>query len=550
MLLTAIGFGFVYWIARYDESVPMRDMVVRFDGSVAGLYKGANVLFNGIKVGEVSDLNYDPEHPQYVKALLEVDSRIPLKDDSRIELAFQGLTGVATVEIKGGSVDLPNLMDQPSQPEMLASSSAMEDLMKGARQVLARADSVLNKVERVVTTNEERVNNSIENIETFTTALKNNAEGIDTFMADASSAAKGISSLSERLATLSDKAETLLTAVDPESVKTSVENIEQLTTNLTTRIDTLGAKADSLLDAVNPESVKTSVANVETFTNALKNNAEGIDTFMADASSAAKGISALSERLEKLSDRAETLLAAVDPETVGNSFKNIETFSENLAGASERFDGVIDEAALAAKGINEFSGNLTTSLAKVDKLVDSVDPEAVRTAVSSLSNFAASLEGSSDDIGAVLSEAKSAAGNFNTFSETMASRSEDINHIITDTRQLSARLNEASKRVDGILGKVDGILSSDENGGKGLVEEVTLAARSIRRVSEKFESRADEIAGGLARFSGRGLRDVESMVSEARQTLQRLEGAVGKIEDDPSSIIFGGNKVKTYNRRY
>ena len=131
----------------------------------------------------------------------------------------------------------------------------------------------------------------------------------------------------------------------------------------------------------------------------------------------------------------------------------------------------------------------------------------------------------------------------------MSTRTQDFNDIITDAKQISTRLNAASKRVDGILGKVDGILS-DGDSGKGLVQEVTLAARSIRNVAERFESRADEIASGIARFSGKGLRDVEGMVSEARQTLRRLEGAVGKLESDPSSLIFGGNKVKTFSRRH
>ncbi len=100
-----------------------------------------------------------------------------------------------------------------------------------------------------------------------------------------------------------------------------------------------------------------------------------------------------------------------------------------------------------------------------------------------------------------------------------------------------------------MLGKADDLLG-DSEGGKGLIEEATLAARSIRKVAEKFESRADEISSGLARFSGKGLRDVEGMVGEARQTLRKLESAVSKLENDPSTLIFGGNKVKTYNRRH
>ncbi|WP_319532169.1 MlaD family protein [uncultured Cohaesibacter sp.] len=94
LILTAVGFGFIYWIARFDDVKPMREVVVRFEGSVAGLFKGGQVLFNGIKVGEVNGLNYDPDDPKYVRANLSVDSEIPLKQDSRVELSFQGLTGV------------------------------------------------------------------------------------------------------------------------------------------------------------------------------------------------------------------------------------------------------------------------------------------------------------------------------------------------------------------------------------------------------------------------------------------------------------------------
>lgn len=451
LILTAVGFGFVYWIAKYDDNTPMTEFIVRFRGSVAGLSKGGQVMFNGIKVGEVSGLAYDPNDPQYVKARLHVDNAIPLKKDTVIELSYQGLTGVGYVEMKGGSQSLPNLLAQETVPELTAKNSAFEDLMSGAREILARTESMLSKLEKVVDTNESKINNSISNVETFTAALKNNSDNIDTFLSDTSSAAKGLTSLSARLETLSTKAESLIGAVEPESVSKSV--------------------------------------------------------------------------------------------------KNVEKFTERLASASDKFDQVVDDASQAAKGINDFSASLNGSLDKVNNLVAAVDPEAVRNSVTALTTFAQSLENSSDDIGSVVSEAKEAATNINRFSQSMTARTEDFNAIITDAKDIAARLSVASKRVDGLLGKVDGVLSN-KDGGKGLIEEATLAARAIRKVATKFDARADEISNGLARFSGRGLREVEVMVGEARQTLQRLEGAVGKLEDDPSSLIFGGNKVKTYNRRH
>ncbi|MCT4657271.1 MAG: MCE family protein [Cohaesibacter sp.] len=451
LILIAVGFGFVFWIANFDENRPMKELTIRFPGSVAGLSQGGMVMFNGIDVGEVKRLSYDPVNPKHVIAVLKVDSGIPLKADSNITLSYQGLTGIGYIEMKGGTESLPNVFSQSEPSELMASNSAFEDLMAGARVVLSRADSILSKVETVVDTNEARINNSIENVETFTLALKNNADGIDSFLSDASSAAKGLTSLSAKLETLSTKAEKLIGAVEPESVQKSV--------------------------------------------------------------------------------------------------KNVETFTDNLAKASNNFDAVIADASSAAKNINEFSGQLSTSLDKVDGLVASIDPVVVRQSVASLSTFAKSLDESSDDISVILDEAKQASTNINSFSQVMSSRSEDFNQIISDARDISARLNTASKKIDGILGKVDGLLDDGE-GGKGLIEEATLAARSIRKVAESFESRADQISSGLARFSGRGLREVEGMVGEARQTLRRLESAVGKLEDDPSKLIFGGNKVKTYNRRH
>ena len=63
LILIAVGFGFIYWIARYDDVRPTKEVIVRFEGSVAGLISGSQVLFNGIKVGNVTGLDYDPNHP-------------------------------------------------------------------------------------------------------------------------------------------------------------------------------------------------------------------------------------------------------------------------------------------------------------------------------------------------------------------------------------------------------------------------------------------------------------------------------------------------------
>src|ERR1700752_1509469 len=48
-------FGFVYWLNNSGGLGPRKTYHVQFEGSVPGLLVGAGVLFNGIRVGEVTN---------------------------------------------------------------------------------------------------------------------------------------------------------------------------------------------------------------------------------------------------------------------------------------------------------------------------------------------------------------------------------------------------------------------------------------------------------------------------------------------------------------
>ena len=61
-----------------------------FDSSVSGLQVGGNVLFNGIRVGEVTNLRLDPDKPSQVVAMLAVNKSTPIRSDTRVGLEFAG----------------------------------------------------------------------------------------------------------------------------------------------------------------------------------------------------------------------------------------------------------------------------------------------------------------------------------------------------------------------------------------------------------------------------------------------------------------------------
>src|SRR5215210_4905705 len=89
------GFGFVYWFSRTGVEGEKMAYRVVFDGSISGLRTGGSVLFNGIKVGEVSDLKLNPRDPRQAVASIGIDRNIPVRSDTRASLEYQGLTGIA-----------------------------------------------------------------------------------------------------------------------------------------------------------------------------------------------------------------------------------------------------------------------------------------------------------------------------------------------------------------------------------------------------------------------------------------------------------------------
>src|ERR1700682_6543661 len=76
-------FGFVYWLQNTGGLGPRAAYYVQFEGSVPGLLVGAAVLFNGIRVGEVSELGLTPGKPRGVNATISVASMTPARVDTQ-----------------------------------------------------------------------------------------------------------------------------------------------------------------------------------------------------------------------------------------------------------------------------------------------------------------------------------------------------------------------------------------------------------------------------------------------------------------------------------
>ena len=177
--VVAGAFGFIFWLHHSSGKKQAVAYRVIFDSSVSGLQVGGNVLFNGIRVGEVTNLRLDPDNPRQVVALLAVNKATPIRSDTRVGLEFAGLTGVAAVSLKGVSATTPLIEREEGEPPTLrAEPSATQDMMQSAREVL-------NKAEEVIAANQEALHQAINDIATFSASLARNADSVDSIVKDA-----------------------------------------------------------------------------------------------------------------------------------------------------------------------------------------------------------------------------------------------------------------------------------------------------------------------------------------------------------------------------
>jgi phospholipid/cholesterol/gamma-HCH transport system substrate-binding protein len=173
-VLAAIAavFGFVYWLQNTGGLGPRTNYQVQFEGSVPGLLVGAAVLFNGIRVGEVTELGLAPGNPRGVNATISVASNTPVRADTKVGLEFQGLTGVPVIALEGGTM----VASSGKVPTLVAEPGAGQGMTQAARDALRKVDTVLSE-------NSGALKDTIANFKVFSEGLARNTGKLDGIVA-------------------------------------------------------------------------------------------------------------------------------------------------------------------------------------------------------------------------------------------------------------------------------------------------------------------------------------------------------------------------------
>jgi phospholipid/cholesterol/gamma-HCH transport system substrate-binding protein len=260
LAVIAAGFLVAYWLrgsVSNDGRMPLR---IVFSGGVGGLAKGSVVTFNGIRVGEATDVQLLPQDPRRVMALVEVERTTPLRADTRARLDMTMLTGVASIALVGGSADAPPLKAPEGErmATIFADSSDIQDLMASARNIAQRADDMLQRLDRVVAGNEGAINRTLANVEQFSKTLNDSAPALDALV-------KAVDG--RKLGSLIDNADRFSAALAASApdIQDGLHDARQLAAKLNAsadRIDAVLRGAEGFLGSASGEAGKSTFGEI------------------------------------------------------------------------------------------------------------------------------------------------------------------------------------------------------------------------------------------------------------------------------------------------
>ncbi len=215
-LFALVGLGIAAWLLGMNTGKQYDEYIVITTSSVGGLRKDSDVRYKGVRVGKVLDVKIDPKNPEYIKIYIAVEKDLPIKTDTKAKITSNGLTGIAYVNLIGGSKNAPLLKSVSNEeyPVIKAVPTTLEKLsvlagklMKNLTELLSKLNGLINEntskyingtlkhiyatskhideVSKSLKATQRKLNKLLNDTDTFVVSLNKNSKSIDGLIKDA-----------------------------------------------------------------------------------------------------------------------------------------------------------------------------------------------------------------------------------------------------------------------------------------------------------------------------------------------------------------------------
>ena len=217
VILTAGLITFVYWLGKHEGRQEYDSYLVYMSESVAGLSTDASVKYRGVNVGTVEQLGINPHNSEEVELRLKIEHGTPIKTDTTAKLESFGITGLAFIELSGGSNNTPLLKKSgDSIPIIPATPSTFTRMYESLEQLIQQSAFALVKFDRILSEeNLEKITAILGETKLLVKDIRGQMEGLQNFVENGVVMEKQVSRAFEKVANASD------------SIKTMADSLEQ-----------------------------------------------------------------------------------------------------------------------------------------------------------------------------------------------------------------------------------------------------------------------------------------------------------------------------------
>jgi phospholipid/cholesterol/gamma-HCH transport system substrate-binding protein len=261
LLIAAVLAGI--WLNR-DRSAKVPYEIVTTQ-SIPGLNPQAVVRYRGLEVGRVDDISFDPQVTGQILIKLSVDAGSPITTTTFASLGYQGVTGIAFVQLDDDRTGSPLLRGDAEHPGRIPLRPGLLDqLEKRGLAILQRTERITAKIDQLMSpANQKTIIGAFDNIGKAAAAYGAIPAKLEPTL--------------ERLPEVTGKIENLAT-----SATSAVQNVDRLATNLqapdgpVARINTTLDRVGSSLEGVTSDLELQTLPHVTEMTDEAKSSLRAV----------------------------------------------------------------------------------------------------------------------------------------------------------------------------------------------------------------------------------------------------------------------------------
>nr|WP_295772375.1 MlaD family protein [Rhodoferax sp.] len=243
LVVAALLVALAAWLTR--DTGENRVFEISSREGVTGLQRQAGVRFKGVTVGRVQSIALDQETSGNVRIRIAVDSTAPINKSTFASLGFQGVTGLAFIQLDDAGESKEPLVSTDGKPARIPMRPGlMSRLTDQGSGLLTKLDDATQRANQLMAPeNQKKLMDAVDNLGQAAASISQLAKHADqanlpALSQEASATLKGLRETSDRLGNSAD------------SVRTSADAFKVMSNRMSNpggTLDNISQGADALL---------------------------------------------------------------------------------------------------------------------------------------------------------------------------------------------------------------------------------------------------------------------------------------------------------------